>query len=171
MANKRAPINKKRAPKSKVRKSGEQKSLLSYLLGAATLLGLLIGLTSFLPRPSLIVGDPVDPSNPFSSMFTVTNDGIIPLNDVFVGVHPEFIDVGGSQMLGSKRKPGDMDTTFTLTRPEWQHQHLSMDDKFTITLGEMFGPNGGFDFGAGVSNLRSADISIIVRYHPWFIPY
>lgn len=48
-----------------------------------------------------------------------------------------------------------------LVRPEWRHHDLEMDDKFTITIGDILGPS---------PNLGGADIAIVVSYRPWILP-
>src|ERR1700727_2238226 len=123
----RAPKSKPKKPSAKARKTKKQKLLLPFLLGSATLMGGIAAVATFLPRPSISLVDPVDPSNPFSSRFTITNGGFIPLTDVSIGVHSQHIQVGNSRIFSQPRKNGDAATVGTLSRDTWHPLNLGMD--------------------------------------------
>jgi hypothetical protein len=121
------------------------------------------------PRPSAASIDPIDPDNPFSSRITITNNSFVPLEDMEIGIHPQTIKAGNAQVLAPGRQKGDAGTVFTFTRPEWQHLLLDIDDSVTITPADILGPTGGVSFGD--QSLLDADLSVIVRYNPWFVPF
>jgi hypothetical protein len=122
------------------------------LLAAATLIG---GAAVVLPR--VVVSPPsapVDPYNPGSIAFEVTNTGIIPLSDVSASValgrisaYGGRIEVKGSDTFGAR-----------FTNAEWQHHKLAMDERFTVT------PE--YDW----KEVDSFDVAIVVTYMPWFVP-
>ena len=130
---------------------------------AAALLSLFAALVTFLPRVSMEPGDRVDPSDPLSETFTVTNSGIGSLYDVTAG-----ICIGQIIMNPISFNPQQ---TFTLPcseilRPEWKNHTLRMDERFTVTLQGIIEPGPGS--GATISG---ADIAVLVQYHPWFMPF
>lgn len=128
----------------------------------ATLLGGLVALITFVPRVSMSPNDPTDPNNPFSATFTVTNTTAVPIPIYHVGAR---LFVG--QVLAEPLKFAPP-TKFGLgsggfTRPEWQDHTLRADERFTIS------PEGIFGLQAG-AKLSGADIAVIVKYQPWFLP-
>lgn len=133
--------------------------LIGIILGIATILGAAIAVLSLLPRPIVDPYGPVDPSNPFSASFTITNISFIPLEDLNVSM-------GLGQVV---TEPAQINPNFVpnfmsrLARPEWANHRLSMDEKFTITIGDLF------SFG-GEAKLSGADIAIVISYRPWIIP-
>ena len=134
-------------------------SPLALLLGLATLLGGLAAALAFIPRPYVSVSDPVDSANPFSSKFTIKN-GNIPLSDVCVAVGFGKINLG-NVIIGTVG--GKFPQKYAVIQMEkWQHHYLNMDEGFDVTPADIFGP--------GPSTLQKADIAIIVKYKPWFIP-
>jgi hypothetical protein len=111
--------------------------------------------------------DPVDPDNPFSSRFTITNTGFIALENVSVGIAPGKIDWGGDAVL---RTEGPLsDKSHVLMSSNWQNHELRMDEPYTITPSDVFSPRGVQ--GPDNRPIQSADIAIIVTYQPWFIPW
>jgi hypothetical protein len=142
------------------------KLIWSFISAVAVLLAYL----ALIPRISISLGDPVDPDNPFSSRFTVKNDGLMPLNDVFIGIHPQLIVKGTAKVGAPPRKEGDGKDVFTFTTPQWQHLHLGMDEVFTIQISTVLGPIGGLRFPQE-GEFTKGDISIIVRYKPWIFPF
>jgi hypothetical protein len=134
-----------------------------------TLLGGAGSIVTFVPRPSISLIDSVDPDNPFSSRFTISNSGVIPLTDVSVGIHPQVLLVGNGEIESPKREKGDAATTFTIVRPEWEHLHLGADESLQIPLSEIFSPDV-INIGGDYRQFRGGDLSIIVKYRPWLIP-
>jgi hypothetical protein len=141
--------------------------LLGWTLGVCTLLGGLAAAITFLPRVTIIPSDPVDPENPFSVSFTVTNASFIPipLNDVSVRVFVGEIS-GESRPFNPPRKFNWDSGGFT--RPDWEGHRLQMDERFTITLQGIFGLAKEPPYKP--TKLNGGDIAMIARYKPWFIP-
>ncbi len=133
--------------------------LIGLILGTATILGAAIAVLTLIPRPIVDPSGPVDPSNPFSSSFTITNMSFIPLEglNVYVGL--------GRVVTEPAQMDQNIEPDFKaqLARSEWTNHRLSMDERFTITIGDLF------SIGDGV-RLSGADIAIVVSYHPWIIP-
>lgn len=165
-------------PKSKIRKEKKRrlKKLPSLLPNAkekplfrkiadnlvATFLALvtLAGLVVFWPRLTVEPGGQTDPSNPHPIVFTITNTGIIPLENV----QPAL---GLCELsFGEPRNPIDRCVSPLGTKlvfVPWAVKKLSMDEKHQIRLDDFLGGAPGAKFGA-------ADISIAVSYNPWFFP-
>ena len=132
------------------------KSALFLLSAVAGIIGIIYNLW---PRPQVMKGDLIDPSNPFSASFTIINSSVIPLRDVTVAV-------GVGQIVPATK---EMDRTFVPTfeseivRSGWDRHSLGIDEKFTIALEDAFRPSPDARFSG-------ADIAIIVNYKPWFLP-
>jgi hypothetical protein len=130
----------------------------------ATVLGVLVGVLSLIPRLSVTPSDPTLSTNPFSSSFTITNTGYVPLRDVGVTMFPFEINSGTTTLFDEKNRPPlkyqDLEG---LTTQPWEHHELPLDERFTITLGQLI--NSGDD------SLKGADIALVVHFKPWFIPW
>ena len=132
---------------------------ISILLGLATLLGGIVALLTLLPRVSVTPSDPVDPINPFSASFTITNNGFVPLSsvDALLGIGqvataPALLDPNFVPNFESR-----------IVRPEWKNHNLKVDESFTITPADIFGLAPG-------DRLGGADIAIVVSFKIWIIP-
>jgi hypothetical protein len=144
-----------------------QRRLWGSVVVFCTLVGGVAAVLTLLPRPSMSVVDPVDPDNPFSSAFTVSNNNFVPLEDVSVGIVSERIQWEGGGTIALGKPPYEDSAVAMDTR--WQHHYLGVDDKFTITPSQIFSTQEGFSGPNGVA-FRSAVIAVIVKYYPWFIP-
>ena len=130
---------------------------------------MLIGMTllfSFLARPTVSVSGPTVPDDAFSSKFTVSPDNFLPLEDVDVGVAPSLMDVGNGTTLQEYAPLSDKSPA--LYRDFSEHHELHMDDQLSFTLKKMF--EGAVVFRPG-AKLQRADIGIMVKYKPWFLPF
>jgi hypothetical protein len=136
-------------------------SILVFLIGIP---GVAAALLTFLPRPSVSVGDPVDPENPFSSAFTVTNGNFVPLRDISVGLKLGNIKVGNVN-LASKSPLSNGRSGAIFETEGWEHRDLEMDERFTISPMEVMSRiiPPGMDFNGG-------EIAIQVQYTPWLVP-
>jgi hypothetical protein len=130
-----------------------------WLLAAATLIGGFAALVTFLPRVSVSRSEPVDPSNPFSASFTITNESFIPLRDVGAAMGLGQIVTEPAGM--SRFKP---DFSSRITSEDWNGHALQMDEKFTITPSTIFALAPG-------AQLSGADVVIAVTYRPWILPF
>jgi len=137
------------------------------VLAICTIVGGIAGAVFFLPRVSVTPTDPADPKQPFESSFTITNTNIIPLRDVGVGAG--IYEINTVSFDEHNRPAVDPTRVPQMTIPEWNHHNLSMDEKFTVSIGRQF---WGLDPNPkpGARGFAGADIAIVVHYRPWFIP-
>lgn len=147
--------------REKAKKKKPPISLLALILGIATLTGGVGAAATFLPRVTPSISDPVDPKNAFSSSITLTNTGYLPLHAVGVSIGLRFV-CGGPGVQGKPCPDPNTATLRTLdyeTRLEsrlWPRRDMSIDDRFTVTLGEILGP--------WPHDILAADLAVIVSY-------
>jgi hypothetical protein len=161
MSNKRRKLPKKQNKPRKGQKTKKRSLVLPLVLGLATIVGGLAAALALLPRVTVTSSDPVDPANPFSASFTITNTGYIPLRSVFIGVGVGQFG-GHAATFDPSRKPNYWPR---VDRPEWKNLNLGLDEKFTITPGDIFG------LGNENTRLGFADIAVVVSYEPPIIPW
>lgn len=159
MSKKETKAKKQQKPQNIQGKIRPHKVLIGFLLGAATVLGGVAAVIFFVPRPTVVQGDPVEPDNPFSASFTIRNTNVTPLNETDACISVGEITNGPSETRG-KRIP-----TFgnCFIMPEWENHYLSMDEAFAITPTDLFSPITG-------RQVNYADIAIVVKYKTWFWP-
>jgi len=132
------------------------KLLLAWILGAATILGAVV---VFVPRPIVTQSDPVDVNNSMSASFTITNTTLIPLWHVSA-----FLAVGQVVPPGKELDPTWVPNWQSrLFLPEWRDHLLGMDERFTITPGDIFSISKEGPWAEG-------DIAIVINYEPWWLP-
>lgn len=119
-------------------------------------LGTAITLVSVYPRVSIAASDPVDPVDPFSVSFTVTNNNYLPLENVktYIGIAQAGLFVG---------PPGYCARFFS---PQWRSGDLHIDDKYTVAFSDVF----RFERGPEPIDGFKGDVAVIVQYSPWFLP-
>jgi hypothetical protein len=129
------------------------------LTATAAAAALLLGAIDYLAHPTVAVGAPADPANPFSARFTVTNSGVVPLTGVRLAV-------GLCQM-----KFGALDPDYVCDGPlktrlpfkPWRPRDFQPGQGYSFTLQDALGlPTP--------SHRLAADIAIVVRYRPWIWP-
>jgi hypothetical protein len=157
MSNKAIKATKPKSRRQKAKETGRDrkinKSPFRILSGIATLAGIL-GLVTFLPRVTVTVSDPLDPTNPFSATVTVANTGYLPLNSV----EPAF---GLMKMtFGNPAAPRTFQSSSQkkyvgIANRLWHPSDLGIDDKFAFGMNEIWGNQ---------PNLLTADIAILVKY-------
>lgn len=157
MSNRAIKVDKakKTTPRLKkaVREKKTDKIPFRIFSGTAALAGIL-GLVTFLPRVTVTVSNPLDPTNPFSATATVSNTGYLPL----YSVQPAF---GLKKMtFGNPAAPRTIESSSKnsyvgLASSLWRPSDLGIDDKFTFGLNEIWGKQ---------PNLLNADIAILVKY-------
>ena len=128
--------------------------------------GVVVSALTLLPRISVAPSDPVDSRNPLSSSFTIQNNNFIPLHHVMVMIGLRQINPVSDApfSLDPKAPPA------RLVAPEWTDHDLAMDDKFSISLDQLFhAPDVVLD--TPDKRPGSADLDIIVSYQPWFLPW
>jgi hypothetical protein len=147
--------------KLEAKKPTHRSRLWKFLAFVVGVPGVLAALITFLPRVAVTPTDPVDQKQPYSSSFTVTNTNFIPLHDVGAGIGIIESITEPLEFDERNRPPINQSGEFTL--PQWNHHHLGMDEKFTITTEPII-------HLAPDAALSGADILVIVHYQPWVIP-
>jgi hypothetical protein len=121
----------------------------------------------FLPRVTVESSGPYDPSNPSPITFTIANNNIVPLRNVeaLIGVcslkmpdaphTPHIILKGtGSTCNGPENA--------LLTNPGWLVRWLDADEKWQIAIEDQI---------LGGKQVEEANITIAVKYTPWWMPW
>jgi len=152
----REPHKKSDAKRKTARRdlAPRHKRVLTGILALSTVIGAVAALLMFLPRLSVTVNDPVDPSNAMSASFTITNSGLIPLWDVgavfvvrYISASPQGVSLTSAALNGTR-----------FLRPDWLGHTLNLDDHFTIAPSDL------------VSWATEGDVSVAVVYRPWILP-
>jgi hypothetical protein len=129
------------------------------ILGLCTIVGTLVGLVVLLPRMTVDSDKLVDPLNAPPITFTLTNTGYIPLTNVRPAMGLCDFVIGPPRDIDD-RCDGSLSSGFQLTK--WFTKRLSMDEKHTIRLDDLFDLSPPTQFGG-------ANISIKISYEPWFL--
>lgn len=158
MTSKGRQRRKKHKPRQKAGKTKTRKRLLVYLLAIATLVGGVAGAVTFLPRVSVSVADPVDPYNPLSSAFTVTNNGYVPLKAINLTFGFRLLEGVDAPVTPRPEPSKEIYTRFR--RPEWTPFDLTIDQTHTVTPGDIFR-----------MNIRDGCIALIVSYTLPLFPF
>jgi hypothetical protein len=124
-------------------------------------IGVIAASLALLPRISVTVGDPEDPLNALSAAFTITNTNFVPLHEVTPYVGFGYISSGPPPCDKILQSPFDSQLHLT----EWGVHDLDMDERFTITLADMF------KVSPKTIPVSCADIVISVHYKPWLWPF
>lgn len=150
--------------KKKRSKSRDKKRRTSPLRFVGTVLIGLIGLASsvfaFWPRVTVIASDPPDPDHPFSSSWTITNNGPLLLRSVYPTVAIGRIEVS---INGSPPVPIESERPYAaeIQHDNWTSRDIGMDEKVSFSLNDS--PNI-LPFMARRDDLYSAKLAIIVHY-------
>src|SRR5438067_9143026 len=96
MARSKAPQDihnrrKKERPKRRDKNRGPLKTLFE-IVGVVGAFASLLGILAFLPRMSIQTSESFAKSDPMASVFTLSNDSILPVNDVDVGCGVDDIE-------------------------------------------------------------------------------
>ena len=159
MSRKSQKLGRKDKRAKREEKTKTRTSAFAIFLALATIAGGVAAALALLPRISCVPSDPVDPSNPFSASFTITNNNFIPLRQVQASFGI------GHVVTAPAQPPANLVPTFESrhTKPEWKDHRLRMDESFTITpadLIELHPP----------ARLSSADIAVAVSFKLWLLP-
>lgn len=125
-------------------------------------LGGAAAVASFLPRVTVGGIEPFDPSSS-PTFFMITNTGNIPLENVQPMLGICVFATGPVTQADSDicEHRGHLDSR--LTTQKWDRPRLNTDDKYQIALEDILQRAPGVQ-------LYYANISVIVRYQPWFLP-
>lgn len=111
----------------------------------------LAGLITLWPKVTLSLGEPLDPSNPFSTPLIISNESWYPVNAVDTTVHIEEFELGD----GTNMRDTNLGHFHTV------YESLARDEKQTVKMG-----------GIGVKGIpvTKATVSIAISYKPWVAP-
>jgi hypothetical protein len=117
------------------------------------LVSLAAAYVAFYPRPVITPSDTRDANQPFRMIVALTNNNILPLEQVTVTL--EVTNLRTTIGLSIDR--------FSVHRGEFTAKRLSADDRLEIDLAQL----------AQIESrrLQTADVKVIVNYQPWFIPW
>lgn len=120
-----------------------------------SIVGSLAGVVTLLPRVTVEPSGPIEPLGSYLS-FVITNTNVIPLENIKPMLGICFVSFAEEPQLWPvcKVKPG------RIADVRWQISKLRMDEKYTISWEDTF-----------ASPPLYADISIVVSYNPWFLPW
>jgi hypothetical protein len=135
------------------------RGLFAYISALLLLLGSFVSVLELLPKISVSVSD-TDPTRPFLSSFTITNEGYLPLHHVSVGLGIKQIDLGNMRTFSG---PPDFGATF-FRSDKWIDHTLEPQEMFSIT------PDDFLQFPNQKGTPESADIAVVVSYKAWAIP-
>jgi len=108
---------------------------------------------TFYPRPVLVASETRDPTRLFHLIVTLSNNNLVPLEDVKVSFFAEnLVTTQEVQMNG-----------VTTGQFGWTTPRLSADDRFDIDLSK--------SIVVDPKHVSQADIRVRVSYQPWFIPW
>lgn len=126
--------------------------IVKWLLGVLGILASVLGVVGFFaPKLSVDASESVASFSPMGTIFYLSNDGMLPINEVVVSCANLKIDGNNLQVVG----PWE----FTNVPSEAQAAVLSPGHKMSLPYAPAFG------FTA-INNFRGAQLSIIVRYRP-----
>jgi hypothetical protein len=114
----------------------------------ATIVG---GLAVLIPRTTVSASDPVDPTDAFSSLVTITNSGFIPLLAVKSQIALQRISIRNGGLV-----QGAPNYKTRLQFVEWTSHDLSLDDRFTFALNDIY--------RICPQRVDAADIAVVVNY-------
>ena len=136
-------------------------------VGALTaILGAIGAVISFLPSIKVEVMFPGETKDAYSAVFFITNENLVPINDVEIGVILCVVlpDMIGPPLEGPKCGYRDASKRIEVSEPNWQGLTIGKGEKFTVSLGDFLYVRGG-------GGIRYADIAVAVHYNPWFLPF
>ncbi len=121
----------------------------------------------FLPRPTIHAEEKPDLLSPLPVSFTITNENFIPLNDLKVSFAVcVATSKSGARIIGRKEPDRcNGPAPYGAHVVDWDRPTLLKDEKYTITTTGRhmrFAPN---------DEMISADMEIIIKFRPWFLPF
>lgn len=148
---------KKRQEPYRKEKESRGRKMLNTILSILAIVGFAIALLTLFPRITISNNVPIDPDDPFSTPFLISNEGYVPLFSVqFLMAIREVNRKGGGGIIGTP----DFKTRFTA--PDMKSTAFWPTDSYSFYAGRILRAHG---------SLESADIAIIVQYRPFLVPF
>ena len=151
MSNKAPKRPKSKKPQEMATKKIFRISPVAIVLGAATLIGGVAALLTFVPRVNVTGFDPLD-LDPFSSSVTVANTGYVKLDAVRLSL--SIINIKN----GQKTVHGGSNYQDRVGFDGWGTHDLGLDDKFTVLL------NDAIRLQDPIDGQTEADVALVVSY-------
>ena len=132
--------------------------------------GILALFLTIYPRVTVVDGAPINTDNALTSQFFVTNNSILPLHNLAVGIGLCRIIVsmanGGTVNIAAENKEDACRTydRVSLTAAAWRRKRFRVDERFAVSPADMLP-------GVDRDRVFYADIGIQVSYRWWFIPW
>jgi hypothetical protein len=145
------------------------KGLLAIAGSVAAIVGFASAVATFLPRISIDIGDPIEPSNPLSAPITVTNT-FIPLERVNLALGLCRIVISGItyQQYNTTNEKTDYGCTSGgpayFTSPAMTNHRLATDDKWRVLFND-------FVVGPPLPRFGGGDIRMVLKFIPWPFSY
>jgi hypothetical protein len=145
----------------------------------AIVLGAYVTAIALVPTLSAAASGPFDESNAYSETFTVTNIGVLPLEDVNIGIGPCALDTEKSDFYVSPNNCSRDIPYMLIGDPAWEAPELARNEPFSVTLTDQM--NEPTDKYRAVhpkviaswktlSKLKGANVVVVVSYRPWPLP-
>jgi hypothetical protein len=132
------------------------KTFLEYLAVFSAILGIVAFVLSNAPKLSVDVSGSLQPANPMSTVFYLSNDGLLPVHDVVVAC-------GAPQLKAGKYEiESEQDARFLF--PDSKAAKLSPGHKMTLPCAHLVGV-------ADPASITEAEITIIADYRPDWVPW
>ena len=148
-----------------------KKKIWATIVVISVIISLIVGCLALAPRLSVEASNSIDPAQPFPIKFTITNTGYVTLRNVqpsvglckylyskAVGDEPITVRSKASTCGGETLAHLTLSDDFARQLVPGEPLQIRVDDTFRT----YFGPGQIF---------VSADISILVEYRVWFIPW
>jgi hypothetical protein len=110
----------------------------------------------FLPKVSVNTSTSLQATNPMKSVFSLSNDGLLPIHDIIAVCQLEKFKAGNFQMLAT----GEGDGGFTF--PESHGDILSPGHHMTLPCAHLIGVDD-------TASITEAEMTIILTYRPDFV--
>ena len=124
---------------------------------------------TFLPRFSIEIGEPTEPSDPFSAAVTVINT-LVPLERVSLGLGLCEIQYGQLRFQSRDNPSCEAGTKVFIVPPEMRNHRLATDDKWRVLLSSFgWGRQNGLD--PNKIAFTGGDITMMLHYSPWPLSY
>jgi hypothetical protein len=152
------------------------RSLIAIILGVATLIGIIPVVVIFWPRMTVIPSGLFDDSNAYSEIFTITNTGFLPFENVSSTIGLCSIQTEKHDFAVTPNNCDETGPHLLLGLPKWETPELRRDESLAIVLADVLNTATdewranhptvitGFQTMPGLS---AANIIVSVVFQPW----